>query len=154
MSSETAPQTFRATVQLDGKTATGIRVPDEVVAALGGGKRVPVVVTLAGGHTYRSTVATRGDAYLLPVSAEHRERAGVAASHEVDVTLELDTQPREVEVPEDLAGALAHAAEAARAVDALSPSKRPALALSVSGAKGADTRQRRVERALATLREG
>ena len=72
-------QQFRATVLQSGKTATGIRVPPEVVEALGAGKKPPVRVTM-NGHTYRSTVATLGGEFMLPVSAEVRKGAGVAAA--------------------------------------------------------------------------
>ena len=81
-------------------------MPDDVVEALGAGKRPAVRVTI-GAHTYRSTIASRGGVYLLPLSAENRAGAGVAAGDEVDVTVELDTEPREVAVPDDLATALA-----------------------------------------------
>ena len=97
---------FRTTVELGGRTATGLRVPAEIVEALGSGKKPAVRVTI-GGHTYRSTVATRGGVYLLPLSGENRTAAGVAAGDEVDVDIELDDQPREVTVPDDLAAALA-----------------------------------------------
>lgn len=96
---------FHATIQLGGRTATGITVPSDVVAALGQGKRPPVRVTI-NGHTYRSTVASLGGEFMPPVSAEIRERAGVAAGDEVDVEIELDTEPREVMVPPDFADAL------------------------------------------------
>src|SRR3954469_23980173 len=85
---------FHATIKLAGKTATGIEIPDEVVAALGAGRKPPVRGTGAG-PTYPSTVAVRGDRYLVGVSAENREAAGVAAGDEVDVDIELDTAPRE-----------------------------------------------------------
>src|SRR5215213_587602 len=100
---------FRTTVELGGKTATGMRVPDDVVEALGGGKRPPVVVTV-GGYTYRTTVAPMGGAYFIPLSAEHREPAGVASGDEVDVRIELDSAPRETPLPEDLDAALDDAA--------------------------------------------
>src|SRR5215217_7505119 len=103
---------FRATVVLGGKTATGIPVPDEIVEKLGSGKRPPVVVTV-GGHTYRTTVAPMGGSYWLPLAAEHREAAGVQAEQEVDVSIELDTAPREVPVPDDLATAMDDDARAA-----------------------------------------
>jgi hypothetical protein len=74
---------FRASLQLNGKTATGIRVPDETVASLGPGKRPSVRVTI-NGYTYRSTVATMGGVYMIPVSAEVRERAGIDRSHAED----------------------------------------------------------------------
>src|ERR1700678_2802923 len=99
---------FRATVELGGKTATGIEVPDDVVAALGQGSRPPVTVTV-GGHSYRTTVARMGGRFLVPLSAENRTAAGVAAGDEVDVGIELDTAPREGEVPADLTEAPAEA---------------------------------------------
>ena len=96
---------FRTEVTLAGKTATGLRVPDEVVEALGGGKRPPVAVTV-GAHTYRTTVAPMGGASWIPLAAEHREAAGVQAGQQVDVRVELDTAPRETPLPDDLAAAL------------------------------------------------
>ena len=144
---------FRTTIQLEGKTATGVRVPPEVVAALGGGKRPAVTVTI-GGHTYRSTVAAYGDVFMLPLAAEHRAAAGVAAGDEVEVELAPDTAPREVEVPADLAAALAAEPEARAFFDGLSYSNRRWFVLSVEGAKAPETRQRRVDKAVAMLREG
>ena len=95
---------FRAIIQLSGKTSTGISVPSEVVEGLGSGKRPPVRVTI-NGHSYRSTVAPMGGEFLIPVSAENRERAGVKAGDEVEVDIELDTEPRELTVPPELTSA-------------------------------------------------
>jgi hypothetical protein len=144
---------FLTTIQLEGKTATGFRVPPEVVAALGGGKRPAVMVTIRG-HTYRSTVAAYGDVFMLPLAAEHRQAAGVAAGDEVEVELAPDTAPREVEVPADLAAALAAEPEARAFFDGLSYSNRRWFVLSVEGAKAPETRQRRVAKAVEMLREG
>ena len=144
---------FRATILLGGKTATGLRVPDEVVAGLGSGKRPAVRVTI-NGHTYRTTVAPRGAEYLVPVSAENRERAGVAAGDEVDVDIELDTEPREVTVPPDFAAALDRDPAARRFFDGLSYSQKQWFVLGVEEAKTAETRQRRIDKAVARLREG
>jgi hypothetical protein len=144
---------FRATVLLGGKTATGLRVPDEVVAGLGSGKRPAVRVTI-NGHTYRTTVAPRGDAYLVPVSAENRELAGVAAGDEVDVDIELDTEPREVTVPPDFADALGRDSDARRFFDGLSYSQKQWFVLGIEEAKTAETRQRRIDKAVGRLREG
>ena len=144
---------FRATVLLGGKTATGIEVPAEVVEALGSGKKPAVRVTI-GGHTYRSTVATRGGASLLPLSAENRTAAGVAADNEVDVDIVLDDQPREVTVPDDLAAALAGEDAARAEVGRLSFSHRLRHVLAIEGAKTEETRRRRVTKALEMLREG
>lgn len=144
---------FRATILLAGKTATGIRVPAEVVAALGPSRRPAVRVTIEG-HAYRSTVAPMGGEFMLPVSAEHREAAGVAAGDEVDVDLELDTEPRVLEVPADLSAALDGDAGARRRFDGLSYSKQQRFVLPVEQAKTAETRQRRIAKAVEALREG
>jgi hypothetical protein len=144
---------FRATIRLEGKTATGIPVPADVVEALGRGKRPPVRVTV-GGHTYRSTVAAYGEVFMLPLAAEHRAAAGVAAGDEVDVEVELDEAPREVMVPPDFAAALDASPEARRVFESLSYSNKSYHVLSIVGAKTAETRQRRIDKSVATLREG
>lgn len=142
---------FRATLELNGKTATGVQVPPEVVAGLGMGRRPAVTVTINGGHTYRSTVAVRGGNYLLGVSAENRAKAGVAAGDVIDVELELDTALREVAVPDDLAAALD--ADARRRFDATSYSNQLRHVLAVEGAKTAATRQRRIAAVATAMRE-
>lgn len=95
---------FRATIELGGRTATGVEVPEKVVTGLGGGGRPKVRATIEG-TTYRSSVASMGGRHMLGISAEVRERAGVAAGDTVDVDLALDMEAREVTVPEDLAKA-------------------------------------------------
>lgn len=104
------------------KDATGIPVPDEAVVALGGGKRAPVKATI-NGYTYRTTLAVMRGTSMLSLSAQHRDAAGLTAGDTVDVALELDTAPRIVDVPTDLATTLsAHGARGA--FDALSNSAR------------------------------
>lgn len=144
---------FKAKVELNGKTATGIEVPAEAVESLGAGKK-PAVYATIGSYTYRSTVASMGGRYMLPLSAEHRAGAGVAAGDEVDVSLRLDTDPREVQVPDDLAAALAGAPEARAFFEGLSNSNKSRITLSVEGAKTEETRRRRVEKAVQALSEG
>jgi Bacteriocin-protection, YdeI or OmpD-Associated/Domain of unknown function (DUF1905) len=144
---------FRATIELNGKTATGFQVPDDVVTALGAGKRPPVRVTI-GGHTYRSTVASMGGRFMVGVSAQNRTAAAVAAGDEVDVDLELDTEPREVAVPEDLAAVLGGEPEARRFFDGLSYSRKQWFVLRIEQAKKAETRRRRLDEAVTMLREG
>jgi len=143
---------FSTTVELGGRTATGLAVPAEVVSALGAGKKPAVRVTV-GGHTYRSTVATMGGRFLLPLSAENRTAAGVAAGDAVEVDVELDDAPRVVEVPADLAAALDAEPAARRRFDALSYSAQRQHVLAVEGAKAEATRQRRVAAAVAGLAE-
>ncbi len=144
---------FRTTVLLAGKTATGIRIPPEVVEHLGSGKRPPVRVTI-NGYTYRSTVAVMGGEFMVGIAAEHRAAAGVAAGNEVDIDIGLDLEPREVTVPADLAGALDQEPEARRFFDGLSYSNRRRFVLSVEEAKTPETRQRRITRSVDTLRDG
>jgi bacteriocin resistance YdeI/OmpD-like protein/uncharacterized protein DUF1905 len=145
--------TFRTTLLTAGKTATGIEVPPGVVDGLGSGKRPPVRVTI-NGYTYRNTIAVMGGKYMVGVSAEHRAGAGVAGGDTVDVTIELDTAPREVSVPADLAEALAKNKAAKAAFDALSYSNQRRHADAVATAKADETRQRRVAKALAELSGG
>jgi hypothetical protein len=144
---------FRTVIELGGKTATGFQVPLDVLEQLGKGKRPPVVVRI-GSHTYRSTVAPMDGAYYVPLSAENREAAGVAASDEVDVELELDEAPRTVDVPPDFAAALDAEPAARTFFDGLSVSNRKWHVLSVTGAKTDETRQRRIARSVEMLREG
>jgi hypothetical protein len=142
---------FRTTVELGGKTATGLRVPDDVVAALGRGKRPPVQVTVAG-YSYRTTVATMGGAFFVPLAAEHREAAGLTAGQEVDVRVEPDDAPRETSLPEDLDAALDDDARAF--FSGLAPSHRKEWVRWVEEAKKPETRAARIEKTAASLREG
>ena len=142
---------FSATLQLGGKTATGVTVPDEVVAALGGGNRPPVSVVLAG-YSYRTTVARMGGSFMFPVSAAVREEAGVAAGDRVEVEIELDTAPREVAIPPILSELLAAHPDAKQAFEKLSYSNQKRHVLAVEGAKTEETRQRRLAKVLEELK--
>jgi hypothetical protein len=135
------------------KTATGIEVPEHIVTALGGGKRPKVSVTLKG-YTYRSSIAVMGGKYLVGVSAEVREKAGVAGGDEVDVQIELDTAPRVVTVPADLRAALDRNPRAKRAFQALSYSRQQRYTLPIEKAKTDDTRDRNVHKAIRELQKG
>jgi hypothetical protein len=144
---------FRTTLLQNGKTATGIRVPDEVVESLGAGKRPPVRVTI-NGYTYRNTIAVMGGVYMVGVSAEHRAGAGVAGGEEIDVAIDLDTAERTVDVPADFAAALAAAPGAREFFDGISYSNRNWHVTNIESAKTADTRTRRIEKSVAMLSEG
>jgi hypothetical protein len=146
-------QRFRTTILQTGKTTLGFEVPASAVEALGVGKRPPVTVTV-NGYSYRNTVAVLGGRYMIGVSAEHRGPAGVTGGEEVDVELELDTAPRVLTVPDDLATALDAEPAARRTFDGLSYSNRSWHTLQVDGAKTPETRARRIERSVAALREG
>jgi hypothetical protein len=144
---------FHTTILQSGKTATGIRIPDEIIEGLGTGRRPAVRVTIRG-YTYRSTVAVMGGAYMVGVNADNRAGAGVAGGDEVDVDIELDTAPREVAVPADFAAALDAEPEARLTFDKLSNSNKGWHTSQIEGAKTDETRQRRIAKSVATLREG
>jgi hypothetical protein len=142
---------FSATVELGGKTATGIEVPPDIVATLGPTKKPPVVVTI-NGFVYRTTVAVMAGRFLIPLSAENRAGAGVAAGDVVEVRIEPDTEPRRVDIPEDLATALAAEPGLHEAFTFLSYSHQRQHVLAVEGARTDATRQRRIDGVLAKLR--
>lgn len=146
-------QTIRILIQGTGETSAGVQLPDEVVEALGKGKKPPVKATI-NGYTWRSTVAVMGGEYWLGVSKDVRRQAGVEAGQEVDLTLELDTEERILEVPADFAAALDAEPEARRFFDSLSYSNRRRFTYSIDDAKTPETRQRRIEKSVAQLRDG
>jgi hypothetical protein len=144
---------FRSVLLLAGKSATGIQVPDDIISQLGTSKKPAVKVTI-NDYTYRSTIATMGGKFMLPVSAEVRGYAKVAAGDEVEVSLELDTAPREVHVPEDFLSALQGEQDAEKFFYSLSYSNQRRFVLSIQGAKTEDTRLRRIAKAVADLKTG
>jgi hypothetical protein len=144
------PVRFTAHLELAGKTATGFQVPGEVVERLGAGKRPPVKVTI-NRHTWSSTVAVMGGRYMLGVAAEHRAAAGVTAGETVTVTLELDAEPRTVDVPADLARAL-KAAGARDAFERLAPSHRKEHVRAIEDAKRPETRAKRIAKTVEAVK--
>jgi hypothetical protein len=149
---KTAGLNFKTTLLTAKKTATGIEVPPTIVDALGQGKKPPVKITI-NGYTYRSTVAVMGGKYMIGVSAEVREKANVAGGDKVDITLELDTAPREVEVPDALQKALNKNPAAKKKFEGLSPSGKKRFTLPIGLAKTDETRDRNVAKALAELQK-
>ena len=142
---------FTTTLTTGGGNATGIEVPEDVMAQLTPARKTAVVVTL-NGYEYRSSVGWYRGAFMLPVSAEHRGGAGISAGDEVEVTLEVDDAPRIVVVPGDLQAALDAEPEASAAWQKLSYSSQNAHALSITGAKTDETRGRRITAVLEKLR--
>ena len=142
---------FQATLDLDGKTATGITVPPEIITALNAGKRPKVLVTI-NAFTFSTTIGSMKGAFKIPVSAERRDLIGAAAGDSVTVSLALDAAPSEIEVPEDLAQALASDPEDAGFFAGLTSSQKRAFIDPIEQAKSADTRIRRVEKAVAAVR--
>jgi hypothetical protein len=144
---------LRVRIEGAGKTAAGIEIPSEVVASLGSSRRPAVKVTI-NGYTYRSSIASMGGRYMLGVSNDTRSRTGVAAGDEVDVDIELDTEPREVLVPADLAKALDGDAAAKRFFEGLNYSNRRRVVTPIDEARTPELRERRIGAAVSKLREG
>ena len=144
---------FRTTLLQTGRTAAGVVVPEEVLTALAAGRRPKVTVTI-NGHRYRTSVGTIEGRPMIGVSADVRATSGAVPGTEIEMDVELDTAPREVEVPADLASAL-DADPAARATfNRLSYSNRRFWIDPLVAAKTDETRRRRIDKAIATLREG
>ena len=141
---------FESRLESD-REACFIRVPPEVLTALGQGKRVPVKVTI-NGYTYRTTIAVYAGQYYVGVRREVREAAGVAAGDQLRVGLEYDAELRAVDLPEGLRSALQADPEAAAAFDKLSHTDKKELVQWVTGAKRPETQRRRMEQAMASLR--
>ncbi|MEO8243170.1 MAG: YdeI/OmpD-associated family protein [bacterium] len=137
---------------LSGKTTgpTGIVVPPEHIAALGGGKKPAVMVTV-NGYAYTTTVGIMDGQAMLPFSSDHRKASGLKAGDPIEVALTLETTPRVVEVPEDLASAL-EAAGLRGTFDTCAPSKRKEWVRQVIEAKAAETRLRRVEKVVVEVK--
>jgi hypothetical protein len=134
----------------DGNTA-GFVVPDDVVEELGGGRKPKVVVTI-GKHTWRSSIVNMGGQFMLGVSMANREAAGVAAGQTLDLEVVLDTAPRTVDVPDDLAAELDVDAAARAAWATWSFTRQNEVARLLTEAKKPETRTRRLEKVLAELR--
>ena len=129
----------------------GLEVPPEVVESLGQGKRPRVTITI-NGHSWKSRVAIMRGRYLLGLSNANRQAAGVETGDEVEVELEFDPEPRVVAEPADFARALSADPIARTAYDRLPDGRKREHVRAIESAKKPETRRRRIEKALATLR--
>jgi hypothetical protein len=130
----------------------GLEVPREVVEALGGGPRPRVTITI-NGHSWNSRVAIMRGRYLLGLSNANRQAAGVVTGDQVEVEVEVDAEPPVVVEPADFARALDADPVARAAYDRLAYTHRRQHVLAIEGAKKPETRMRRIEKAVATLRD-
>lgn len=142
--------TFHTTILRTGKNTAGIQVPEEIIEKLGSSKRPLVRVTIKE-YTYRSAVAVMGGKFMVGVSAENRQAAGVQGGEEVDVTIELDLEPRIVELPDDLKAALTEAG-ALKTFENSAPSMRKEYVRQVTEAKAQETRGRRIGKIVEKLK--
>jgi hypothetical protein len=144
--------TFETTVAATGNN-TGIVVPDEVIEQLAAGRRPPVLVNL-NGYEYRNTVGVMGGKHMISISAAVRSATGLTAGDPIRVTLTVADGPQEVTVPADFAAALAASEQAAAFFGTLSTSMQRYHVDSITAAKSADTRQRRIDKAIALFLDG
>ena len=144
--------TFHTTILQTGKNTAGIQVPEEIMEKLGAGKRPLVRVTI-NKYTYRSAVAVMGGKYMISFNPEHRKASGVQGGDETDVTLELDLEPRTVEIPKDLKAALIKAS-ALDAFEKSAPSMKKEYVRQVKEAKAQETRERRITKIVEKLSAG
>ena len=147
--SKSKPITFHTTILKSGENNTGIQVPEEIIEKLGSSKRPLVKITIKN-YTYRSAVAVMGGKFMVSLSAENRQKAHVHGGDEVDVTIELDLEPRDVEIPEDLKVALMNAG-ALEAFEKSAPSMRKEYVRQVEEAKAQETRLRRISKIVEKL---
>ena len=143
---------FKTTILQIGNN-TGIEVPENIIEKLGAGKKPPVVITL-NKYTYRSTVAVMGGKYLISLSAVNRASANVKGGDTMEITIELDTAPRIVELPPAFEKALAKSKHAKLAFEKLSPSKKKAIVTAINDAKTAETMLKRIDKSVASLIDG
>jgi hypothetical protein len=152
MAAEPKSATFETTVAVTGNN-TGIVVPEEVIAQLAAGKRPPVLVNV-NGYEYRNTVGVMGGKHMISVSAAVRKATGLKGGDPIRVTLTVADTPREVVLPADFAAALAADEQASAFFGTLSNSLQRYHIDNLTAAKSADTRQRRIDNALALFRAG
>lgn len=144
---------IQAKILQTGKNTTGIEISEKLIDELGGGKHPKVRVTI-NGYAYRSSVGSMGGRFLLPVTSEVREKAGVRGGETVELEIALDTEPRVVVLPADFEKALAKEPKAKLTFEALSYSNKRRYVLPIEAAKAPETRLRRIEKAVTELRKG
>jgi hypothetical protein len=144
--------TFETILSSNGNN-TGIPVPEHVIEQLGHGKRPPVLVTV-NGYQYRSTVAVMGGRHLIGVSSAVRAATGLRGGDPISVTLKVADTPRDVDVPADFAAAMEDRVPARQFFDGLSNSLRRYHVDNINAAKAPETRQRRIDRAVALFLDG
>ncbi|MGH8950534.1 MAG: YdeI/OmpD-associated family protein [Acidimicrobiia bacterium] len=142
--------TFKAFVEEAPRGGAYVRIPAEVVAQLGGGGRIPVVATFDG-VAYRGSIVRMGGESVLGMLKEIREALGKDHGDEVEISVEVDVEKREVEVPAELAILLKSSPAALEAFEALSYTHRREHASYVAGAKKPEARERRARKTVATL---
>jgi hypothetical protein len=152
MAAEPSSVTFETTVAVTGNN-TGIVVHDEAIEQLAAGKRPPVLVNL-NGYEYQNSVGVMGGRHMVSISAAVRKATGLQGGDPIRVTLTVLDAPRQVTIPADFAAALAADEQASAFFGKLSNSMQRYHVDNITAAKSADTRQRRIDKAIALFRAG
>ena len=142
---------FKTTIFQKG-TNLGIEVPEAVIEQLGAGKRPPVLVEIKN-YAYKSTVGVMEGKFLIPLNSEHRKSVQVVGGETVEINLELDSQPRTVELPQALADRLKANETAKEFFDTLAPSNKKKIVALVETAKTEETLRKRLEKIIADLNQ-
>jgi len=129
---------------------TGIEVPQAAVEKLGGGLR-PLVVIQINGYSYRGAVGKMNEMFLISLSAEHRNKAGVKGGEQHEITITLDREPRTIDIPAVLKKVFDKHKAAFERFNKLPPSKQKAAVNSIIEAKSEETRDRRIDKLLESL---
>jgi hypothetical protein len=140
---------FKAILGKEGDSGLFLEVPFDVKEEFGRA-RPPVKVTV-NGYAFRTTVSVYGGKYYLGVRKSHRDAAGVEVGDRVEITMALDDEPREVEIPPELAKALAKNKRAKARWEKLSYTHQKEHADAINDAKKPETKARRVEKAIEML---
>jgi hypothetical protein len=147
----TEKHTFRAVIETVGGGGAFVRIPFDVEQAFGK-KRVPVVATI-NGEPYRGALVRMGEpCHILGVLKDIRRKIGKDFGDEVEVTLEEDTAPRVVEVPEDFQKALEQDPAARSAFQEISYTHQREYVRAILAAKRPETRQNQVKKSIEMLK--
>ena len=144
---------LRVSIQSSDRMDAHIELPEDLVLSLGAGKR-PAVRTEIEGVRYQTRVAVYGGRYYLGLRKDVVKAASLTPGKSVRLAIELDDQPREVELPPDLSQALTRSEDAKSAFDRLSFTHRKEYVRWVEEAKREETRRTRVEKTISMLRDG
>ena len=141
---------FETTLLGDATGPTGIHVPDEKLAELGKGKR-PTLEVAVNGYVYTTTPGSMGGKTMLPFSSEHRKLSGIKAGDAITVKLTALDAPPPLDVPAELQAALDQSGLTEK-FNTLAPSKKKEHVRQVNDAKSEETRNKRIQKVIDTVR--
>ncbi|HET6823894.1 MAG TPA: YdeI/OmpD-associated family protein [Anaerolineales bacterium] len=149
----TKKQTFTAVIQNAGGGGAFVEVPFDVEKEFG--SKRPKVKAMIEGVPYRGILTRMGtERHLLIVLKEIREQIGKTFGDEVTITVEPDTEPRVIEVPDELKKAFKTEKEAKAFFEKLSYTHQREYVMWITEAKREETRQNRIAKTVEMLKKG